>query len=157
MAGFRPNKLLPVVMAGTWTDERRASARAVAQRVKPWLHSTGPRTAAGKAVVAMNAYRGGLRPKRRVARREAKATIAALDQLLAWEEMEARIDAWLRSMRVAGQRPTTKAMKAAGLKELRPPTIDLSEEDLAWIFAPLASESIPFTTSPVSGAPLTQR
>ena len=37
-------------------------------RSKPWEHSTGPRTAEGKAAASMNRYRGGVRPMlRRVA------------------------------------------------------------------------------------------
>lgn len=127
-------------MAGFWTEERRAKAREIAMLVKPWLKSTGPRTPEGKAVVAKNAYRGGIRQQRRSARRDCKGSIRALELMLAWEEMEARIDAWLRAMRAAGQAPTAKALKRAGLKELPLPRSGLPADDLALIFAPLASE-----------------
>lgn len=48
-----------------WTAERRAQQAAAIQRWKPWARSTGPRTTEGKAKVAKNAYRGGLRPRLR--------------------------------------------------------------------------------------------
>ncbi len=38
-----------------WTPERRAAARERAFAHKPWEHSTGPKTKAGKARVAQNA------------------------------------------------------------------------------------------------------
>lgn len=38
-----------------WTPERRAAARERALKNKPWEHSTGPKTAAGKARVSQNA------------------------------------------------------------------------------------------------------
>jgi len=44
-----------------WPPARR---KAQAQRIraqKPWLHATGPRTEAGKARTARNAYRHGFR------------------------------------------------------------------------------------------------
>lgn len=42
-----------------WTDERRAKHAAAIRRWAPWTRSTGPRTAAGKARAAQNAYRHG--------------------------------------------------------------------------------------------------
>lgn len=45
-------------MANGWTDERRERQRIAIQRWRPWERSTGPRTAAGKARVARNAYKG---------------------------------------------------------------------------------------------------
>jgi hypothetical protein len=45
-----------------WTEERRQRQREAIQRWNPWEKSTGPRTEAGKAKVARNAYRGGIRP-----------------------------------------------------------------------------------------------
>ena len=39
----------------TWTAEARAAQAQKIRAHKPWLHSTGPRTAAGKARVAINA------------------------------------------------------------------------------------------------------
>jgi thioredoxin-like negative regulator of GroEL len=44
-----------------WTDERRAKHAAAIKRWKPWEKSTGPRTAAGKARAAQNAYKHGQR------------------------------------------------------------------------------------------------
>jgi len=38
-----------------------AAALAAVQQWRPWEQSTGPRTAAGKALVARNAYKGGTR------------------------------------------------------------------------------------------------
>jgi hypothetical protein len=42
-------------MARTWTDEQRQQQRERILNNKPWLKSTGPRTAAGKAVSSQNA------------------------------------------------------------------------------------------------------
>ncbi len=48
-----------------WTPERRRlQAERIRQR-KPWLHSTGPRTAAGKAVSSRNALVHGMRSRAR--------------------------------------------------------------------------------------------
>jgi len=41
-------------------EHRRLRAELI-QRWKPWLQSTGPRTAEGKATSARNGYRGGER------------------------------------------------------------------------------------------------
>lgn len=49
-------------MANGWTPERRARQAESIRHWKPWERSTGPRTAAGKAISARNAYRGGERP-----------------------------------------------------------------------------------------------
>lgn len=42
-----------------WTQERRAQQAARIRETKPWLQSTGPTSALGKAKVARNAYKGG--------------------------------------------------------------------------------------------------
>ena len=39
-----------------WTPERRARQAQAIRRWRPWEHSTGPRTAVGKARSARNAY-----------------------------------------------------------------------------------------------------
>ena len=46
-----------------WTPERRAQQAARARLMKPWRHSTGPRTEAGKARVAKNPLRHGYRSR----------------------------------------------------------------------------------------------
>ena len=42
-----------------WTPERRARQAALIRTWRPWEKSTGPRTDAGKAVAAQNAWKGG--------------------------------------------------------------------------------------------------
>ena len=42
-----------------WPPERRAKHAAAIRRWKPWAKSTGPRTTAGKAKSAQNAYKHG--------------------------------------------------------------------------------------------------
>lgn len=46
-------------MANGWTPERRARQAELIRTWKPWKHSTGPKTAEGKAKAKMNAYTGG--------------------------------------------------------------------------------------------------
>ncbi|CAK0746246.1 hypothetical protein CCP3SC1AL1_1420003 [Gammaproteobacteria bacterium] len=43
------------------TPERRALKAALIQQWKPWEHSTGPRTAAGKRASAQRGDKGGMR------------------------------------------------------------------------------------------------
>lgn len=40
-----------------WTDERRARQAILIHQWQPWRHSTGPRTAQGKAIASRNAYK----------------------------------------------------------------------------------------------------
>ncbi len=56
-------------MANGWTPARRARQAEIIRRWKPWERSTGPRTADGKATVARNADKGGLRGQLRELRR----------------------------------------------------------------------------------------
>ncbi|NCT41259.1 MAG: hypothetical protein GW778_06330 [Alphaproteobacteria bacterium] len=46
-------------MSKNWTPERREAQRQRCLKNKPWAQSTGPKTSAGKARVAMNAYKYG--------------------------------------------------------------------------------------------------
>ena len=48
-------------MTATWTPERRARQADLIRTWQPWARSTGPRTAAGKAKAARNAWKGGYR------------------------------------------------------------------------------------------------
>ncbi len=42
-----------------WTPERPAQQAVRIREQKPWLKSTGPKSAAGKAAVSRNAFKGG--------------------------------------------------------------------------------------------------
>lgn len=53
-------------MANGWTPERRARQAELIKGWKPWEQSTGPKSEAGKATVAANAWRGGRRQELRV-------------------------------------------------------------------------------------------
>lgn len=46
-------------MANGWTRERQERQAELIRQWRPWKKSTGPRTRAGKATVARNAFRGG--------------------------------------------------------------------------------------------------
>jgi hypothetical protein len=50
-----------------WTPEAREAQREKQRQLihqqRPWQHSTGPRSATGKAIVAQNALKHGLRSK----------------------------------------------------------------------------------------------
>jgi len=43
----------------TWTDEKREQARVRCLNQKPWEHTTGPKTGAGKSISAQNALKHG--------------------------------------------------------------------------------------------------
>lgn len=45
-------------MANGWTPERKARQAAAIRAWKPWEHSTGPKTEAGKAKSALNGDKG---------------------------------------------------------------------------------------------------
>ena len=72
-------------MKKSWTPERRAQQAAFLRTLKPWLRSTGPRTSAGKARSARNAYKGGvraaLRQLSRALNEAVKSQLAAIDRL----------------------------------------------------------------------------
>src|SRR5262245_17748823 len=65
-------------MPNGWTAERRARQAQLIRSWRPWERSTGPRTAAGRARVSRNAYKGATR-----------ATLKALRKALA-EQDQAR-------------------------------------------------------------------
>lgn len=44
-----------------WTPKRRAKQAEAIKAWQPWERSTGPRTDEGKAIVARNAWKGGVR------------------------------------------------------------------------------------------------
>lgn len=52
-------------MANGWTPERRARQAELIRAWQPWSQSTGPKTTAGKAQAARNAFKGGHRPAAR--------------------------------------------------------------------------------------------
>jgi|GEM_PF-6512093 len=59
-AKAKPIKTKP---AKGWSKERRAAQAARCKAQQPWRHSTGPKTARGKALSARNATRHGYRSK----------------------------------------------------------------------------------------------
>lgn len=62
-----------------YPPESRAKLREAALRNQPWKRSTGPRTAAGKARVALN---GKKRQKGRLSVREARRLVADVGDLV---------------------------------------------------------------------------
>lgn len=60
------------------TAEHRRLRAEVIQRWKPWEKSTGPRTAAGRARVSKNSFKGGERPVLRALARAMRQQRAAL-------------------------------------------------------------------------------
>ena len=72
-------------MKKSWTAERRAQQAAFLRTLKPWLRSTGPRTAAGKTRSSRNAYKGSVRAALRQLSRALNEAVqshrAAIDRL----------------------------------------------------------------------------
>lgn len=82
-------------MANGWTPERRARQAARIREWNPWEKSTGPRSAEGKARVARNAYRNGLRQDMRHLMREVKRVTrqhAVVMKLIRWIYQDASDD-----------------------------------------------------------------
>jgi hypothetical protein len=52
--------------ARKWTDEQKAAQSTAIHNWKPWQHSTGPKTAEGKAISSINAHRGYFRRRARL-------------------------------------------------------------------------------------------
>ena len=71
-------------MANGWTSARRAKQAQAIRTWRPWEHSTGPRTAEGKARAASNADRhhGWTTPELRAMRDEVRALRAHAADLL---------------------------------------------------------------------------
>ena len=44
-----------------WTTERRQRQAQLIKQWQPWQHSTGARTAEGKAIASRNAFKGGVK------------------------------------------------------------------------------------------------
>ncbi len=68
-------------MANGWTLERRQRQSAAIQTWQPWTNSTGPRTSAGKAKSAQNAFKGGIRPQLRNIAKVLRSQQQSLDEL----------------------------------------------------------------------------
>ena len=64
-----------------WTPERKAQQAALIRGWRPWEQSTGPKSEAGKATVARNAYKGGIRPLLRELGRTLRQQRAQLNRL----------------------------------------------------------------------------
>lgn len=88
------NMLVP--QAKGWTEERRRRQAERIRMQKPWLHSTGPRTTAGKARSSRNARRHGLRSAeylkqmkaiRQILRIQRQYLFLARQQVRLWERM----------------------------------------------------------------------
>ena len=60
-------------MANGWTPERRKRQSVLIRQWRPWKKSTGPKSMEGKAKVAVNAHKGGVRPQLRELARILKA------------------------------------------------------------------------------------
>ena len=64
------------------TAEHRQIRSQMIHQWKPWLKSTGAKTEEGKRKSAMNAYKGGLRPKQRELSRQLNEQMQAILNLL---------------------------------------------------------------------------
>ncbi len=69
-----------------WTPERRARQAETIRRTKPWEKSTGPKTEAGKAISARNAYAGDWAHEVRAKRESIMATALAIFGRQKWPE-----------------------------------------------------------------------
>jgi hypothetical protein len=77
-----------------WTNGRRRRQAMLIRRWQPWTKSTGPRSAEGKAKVARNGYRGGMRRKAREVARVLRDQEKKLKQLLAQVSSIGRGNTW---------------------------------------------------------------
>jgi hypothetical protein len=86
--------------ARKWTLEQRIAQSAAIQTWQPWQHSTGPKSAAGKEAVSINAYRGAKRPFLRLINTVYKAHINQIPEALTlayWENANLEMDKLCRN------------------------------------------------------------
>jgi hypothetical protein len=68
--------------ASPWTPERRVKQAELIRSWRPWEKSTGPRTEAGKAACARNAYKASVDQEIRKTRKLVNALTRDADDLL---------------------------------------------------------------------------
>lgn len=90
-----------------WNAAQRQAASARMQAHKPWLKATGPKTAAGKSVAKMNAYKHGHRSAAVLAERR-----AAVHYLRVQKEFLKQVRLLLRAQRALkkSSKPTNEVM-----------------------------------------------
>ena len=66
----------------SWTSEQRELQAEAIRKHKPWLHSTGPQSMEGKAVVSRNAFLGGQRQRLRAEGKRFNAMLRAHRDML---------------------------------------------------------------------------
>jgi len=69
-------------MANGWTLERRQRQAELIRQWQPWVQSTGPKSAEGKALVSRNALRGGYRAQLRELTKMVNAEVRATRELV---------------------------------------------------------------------------
>ena len=69
-------------MKSGWTPARKARQAALIRNWRPWERSTGPKSLAGKAVSANNAFKGGFGAELRALRKEVNAKIKAVSTMV---------------------------------------------------------------------------
>ena len=73
-----PIKLVEAANGSQWTTTQRAALAQQIRSRRPREGSTGPKTTEGKARVARNAWKGGVRPALRAEMHDLKADMRAL-------------------------------------------------------------------------------
>lgn len=102
-----------------WSAARRQAASARMQAHKPWLKATGPKTAAGKSVAKMNAYKHGSRSAATIAERR-----AAVHYLRVQKEFLKQVRLLLRVQRALkkSSKPTNEIMTLTIARFMKPGT-----------------------------------